>query len=209
MTERFSEEQIRRYSRHILLPGVGGAGQERLLDGSVLCVGAGGLGSPVIQYLAAAGVGHLGIIDDDQVDLSNLQRQVIHAGNTGESKAESAREFVERLNPDVAVETHNTRLTPDNARSIIDDYDVVVDGSDNFPTRYLLNDACILEDTPLVHGSVFQFEGQATTIIPERGPCYRCVFPRPPPEGVVPSCQEAGVFGVLPGIIGLVQATEV
>lgn len=209
MLGEFTEEQIRRYSRHIILQEVGGKGQHRLLSSKVLCIGAGGLGSPIIQYLAAAGVGTIGIVDDDVVDLSNLQRQVIHGGNIDVPKVESARKFVENLNPDVNVITYQKRISPDNILDIINDYDIVVDGSDNFATRYLVNDACVLAKKPLSHGSIFRFEGQVTTILPDEGPCYRCLFEHAPPAGMVPSCQEAGVIGVLPGIIGVIQATEV
>jgi adenylyltransferase/sulfurtransferase len=202
-------EQLDRYSRHVIMDDVGPAGQAALLDASVLVVGAGGLGSPVIQYLAAAGVGRLGIADADTVERSNLQRQVIHRDDdVGRPKVDSAAEFVTGLNPDVTVERHAVRVTADNVNSLVGDYDVVVDASDNFPTRFLLNDACVLADTPLVHGAVYRFEGQATTI--EGGqPCYRCLFPEAPPEGAVPDCATAGVLGVLPGTIGAIQATEV
>jgi len=205
----FNEEQIRRYSRHIILPEVGGKGQKKLLDSKVLCIGAGGLGSPAIQYLAAAGVGTLGIIDDDEVDLSNLQRQIIHGGNVGKPKVESAAEFVEKLNPDVKVVPIPSRIDANNIMDLIKEYDMIVDCSDNFATRFMVNDACVLTNTPLSHGSIFRFEGQVTTIVPEKGPCYRCLFEHAPPPGMVPSCQEAGVLGVLPGIIGVIQATEV
>lgn len=205
----FSEEQIKRYSRHIILPEVGGKGQKKLLDSRVLCIGAGGLGAPTIEYLAAAGIGTLGIIDDDVVDLSNLQRQVIHGGKVGIEKVESAKEFVNNLNPDIEVVTYTERLNASNVEDIFSKYDIVVDGSDNFSTRYLVNDACVLTGTPLSHGSIYRFEGQVTTIIPHKGPCYRCLFEHAPPPGMVPSCQEAGVLGVLPGIIGVIQATEV
>lgn len=205
----FNEEQIRRYSRHIILPEVGGKGQQKLLDSKVLCIGAGGLGSPAIQYLAAAGVGTLGIIDDDEVDLSNLQRQIIHGGNVGKPKVESAAEFVEKLNPDVKVVPIPSRIDANNILDLIKEYDMIVDCSDNFATRFMVNDACVLTNTPLSHGSIFRFEGQVTTIVPEKGPCYRCLFEHAPPPGMVPSCQEAGVLGVLPGIIGVIQATEV
>jgi adenylyltransferase/sulfurtransferase len=209
MIAGFNEEQIKRYSRHIILPEVGGVGQRKLLNSKVLCIGAGGLGAPLIQYLAAAGIGTLGIIDDDEVDLSNLQRQIIHGGNLGKPKAESAKEFVNKLNPDVKVITYKTRINADNILDIIKEYDIIADGSDNFATRYLVNDACVLMNKPLSHGSIFRFEGQVTTIIPHDGPCYRCLFEHAPPAGMVPSCQEAGVLGVLPGIIGVIQATEV
>ena len=205
----FNEEQIRRYSRHILLPEVGGKGQKKLLASQVLCIGAGGLGSPVIQYLAAAGVGTLGILDDDVVDVSNLQRQVIHAGNVGSTKVQSAAGFVKRLNPDVTIVPFEYRLDAGNIMDIIQDYDMVVDCSDNFTTRYMVNDACVLTHTPLSHGSIFRIEGQVTTIVSDKGPCYRCLFEYAPPPGMVPSCQEAGVLGVLPGIIGAIQAAEV
>lgn len=204
----FKDDQIIRYSRHIILPEVGGKGQRKLLNSSVLCVGAGGLGAPAIQYLAAAGVGTIGIIDNDIVDLSNLQRQIIHGNRVGVAKVKSAEQFVKELNPDVKVITYQERLNADNIVDIIKEYDMVVDGSDNFSTRYLVNDACVLENKSLSHGSIFRFEGQVTTIIPNKGPCYRCLFEHAPPPGMVPSCQEAGVLGVLPGIIGVIQATE-
>ncbi len=200
--------QLDRYSRHIIMDDVGPAGQKELLDTRVLCLGAGGLGSPVIEYLAAAGVGTLGIADDDVVERSNLQRQVIHgADDIRRPKVDSAAAFVDRQAPDITVETHETRVTKANVRSLIDGYDVVVDGSDNFQTRYLLNDACTLAGIPLTHGAILRFEGQATTIRPT-GPCYRCLFPEAPPAGAVPDCATAGVLGVLPGTIGCIQATE-
>ncbi|HJH31929.1 MAG TPA: molybdopterin-synthase adenylyltransferase MoeB [Methanosarcinaceae archaeon] len=205
----FNDEQVRRYARHIVLQEVGGRGQEKLLSSRVLCIGAGGLGSPVIQYLAAAGIGTIGIVDDDVVDLSNLQRQVIHGGNVDMPKVESAAQFVNKLNPDVEVKAYYERITPDNILDIVKNYDIVVDCSDNFATRYLVNDACVLTGIPLSHGSIFRFEGQVMTILPNKGPCYRCLFEHAPPAEMVPSCQEAGVFGVLPGIIGVIQATEV
>jgi len=209
MKVEFTEEQIRRYSRHILLPQVGGKGQKKLLSARVLVVGAGGLGSPTIFYLAAAGVGTIGVVDCDVVDMSNLQRQILHSIEVvNRPKVESARETVNRLNPDVKVIPHNQKLSSENIMDIIGDYEVVVDGCDNFPTRYLVNDACVMRGKPLVHGSVFQFEGQATVFLPGAGPCYRCLYPDPPPPGMVPSCQEAGVIGVLPGLIGLIEATE-
>jgi adenylyltransferase/sulfurtransferase len=184
-------------------------GQSRLLEGSVLVVGAGGLGSPVIQYLSAAGVGRLGIVDDDDVERSNLQRQVIHGdGDVGHPKVDSAAEFVTQLNPDVTVETHDRRLDVDSVDRLLDGYDVVVDASDNFPTRFLINDACTLANRPFSHGAVFQFEGQVSTF-DGTGPCYRCLFPEAPPEGTVPDCATAGVLGVVPGTIGCLQATEV
>jgi len=204
-----TEAQSKRYSRHLLIPEVGEKGQFKLLDSRVLLIGAGGLGSPAAYYLAAAGVGTLGIIDADVVDESNLQRQILHNTNrVGQYKAESARETIEALNPDIKVVTYIERLDETNVRRIIGDYDVILDGTDNFPTRYLLNDAAILENKPVVHGSVFRFEGQLTVFKPYEGPCYRCLYPEPPPPALAPSCAEAGVLGVLPGIIGLLQATE-
>lgn len=205
----FTEEQIVRYSRHIILPEVGGKGQKKLLNGKVLLIGAGGLGSPAAYYLAAAGVGKLGIVDMDVVDLSNLQRQILHhTADLGRAKTDSAREKLSALNPDVEVVTYNERVTSENVMELMKDYDVIVDGCDNFPTRYLVNDACVLSGKPNVHGSIFRFEGQATVFKPGQGPCYRCLYPDPPPPGMVPSCQEAGVLGVLPGLIGTVQAVE-
>ncbi len=204
-----SEAQAKRYSRHLLVPEVGEQGQFKLLDSRVLLIGAGGLGSPAGYYLAAAGVGTLGIIDADVVDESNLQRQILHnTKRIGQYKAESARETIEALNPDVKVVTYIERLDETNVARIIADYDVIVDGTDNFPTRYLLNDAALLANIPVVHGSVFRFEGQLTVFKPYEGPCYRCLYPEPPPAALAPSCAEAGVLGVLPGIIGLLQATE-
>ncbi|MBI2919411.1 MAG: molybdopterin-synthase adenylyltransferase MoeB [Chloroflexi bacterium] len=204
----FTEEQIKRYSRHIILPQIGGKGQRKLLQSRVLLVGAGGLGSPSALYLAAAGVGKLGIVDFDVVDLSNLQRQVLHHGHdVGRPKVVSAADTIADINPDVQVVKHQVRLSSENIMDIISDYDVVVDGCDNFPTRYLVNDACVMGKRPNVHGSIFLFEGQATVFLPGQG-CYRCLYPEPPPPGMVPSCQEAGVLGVLPGIVGLIQAVE-
>jgi len=204
-----SEAQSKRYSRHLLIPEVGEQGQFKLLDSRVLLIGAGGLGSPAAYYLAAAGVGTLGIIDADVVDESNLQRQILHnTKRVGQYKAESARETLEALNPDVKVITYLERLDESNVARIIADYDVILDGTDNFPTRYLLNDAALLANKPVVHGSVFRFEGQLTVFKPNEGPCYRCLFPEPPPPELAPSCAEAGVLGVLPGIIGLLQAIE-
>ncbi|HTO96783.1 MAG TPA: molybdopterin-synthase adenylyltransferase MoeB [Myxococcales bacterium] len=210
MPVKLSEAQRARYSRHLLIPEVGEAGQARLLKSKVLLIGAGGLGSPTALYLAAAGVGRLGIIDDDVVDESNLQRQILHTTDrVGMPKTESARKTLQALNPDVAVDEHRLRLQRDNALELFARYDLVVDGSDNFGTRYLVNDACVLLQKPNVHGSIFRFDGQATTFVPGGGrPCYRCLFPEPPPPELAPSCQEAGVLGVLPGIIGLVQAVE-
>ena len=205
----FNQEQIRRYSRHIILPEIGGTGQSRLLASRVLLVGAGGLGSPAALYLAAAGVGTLGIVDFDIVDDSNLQRQILHGTkDIGRFKVESAEDRLRDVNPDVTVIKHNTRLTSENIMEIIDGYEVVVDGCDNFPSRYLINDACVLAKKTNVHGSIFRFEGQATVFKPFDGPCYRCLYPEPPPPGQMPSCQEAGVLGVLPGIIGCIQAIE-
>ena len=206
----FTEEEIKRYSRHILLPEVGGTGQKKINRAKVLMVGAGGLGAPVGYYLAAAGVGKIGIIDGDYVELSNLQRQIVHSTeDVGKDKAISAKETLQGLNPGTEVITYIERISSENAFDILKDYDIVVDGSDNFPTRYLVNDACVLTQKPLSHGAVFRFHGQATTIVPKEGPCYRCLFREPPPPGMVASCQEAGVLGVLPGLIGLIQATEV
>ncbi len=209
MSLALSAEQLERYSRHIMLDDVGPEGQAALLDSSVLVVGAGGLGSPVLQYLAAAGVGRITVVDDDRVERSNLQRQVIHTtDNIGRRKVDSAAEFVQGLNPDSSVARHDTRVRPDNVNSLLDGHDVVVDASDNFPTRFLLNDACVLADIPLSHGAVYRFEGQAATFQGGQ-PCYRCLFPEAPPEGAVPDCSIAGVLGVLPGTIGAIQATEV
>jgi molybdopterin/thiamine biosynthesis adenylyltransferase/rhodanese-related sulfurtransferase len=203
-------DQRRRYSRHLLIPEVGEAGQQKLLDARVLLVGAGGLGSPAALYLAAAGVGTLGVVDADTVDDSNLQRQVIHTTDrVGMPKVESARLTIEALNPDVTVVKHETLLTKENVLDLIGQYDVVLDGTDNFSARYLINDACVLLGKPNVHGSIFRFEGQATTFVAGAGPCYRCLFPTPPPPELAPSCAEAGVLGLLPGTIGLLQATEV
>ncbi len=205
----FTEDQIKRYSRHIILPEVGGKGQKKLLSSKVLLIGAGGLGSPAAYYLAAAGIGTIGIVDFDIVDLSNLQRQILHSTNDiGKPKVESAKETLTALNPDVKVIPYKEKLTSENIFGIIKDYDVIVDGCDNFPTRYLVNDACVLSGKVNVHGSIFRFEGQATVFDPKNGPCYRCLYPEPPPPGMVPSCQEAGVLGVLPGIIGTIQAIE-
>ena len=204
-----SNEELRRYSRHLLIPEVGIEGQERLKAASVLLAGMGGLGSPVALYLAAAGVGRLGIVDFDAVDDTNLQRQIIHGTpDLGRAKLDSAREKIAAINPHVQVDTHGVRLTRGNALEILREYDLVVDGTDNFPTRYLINDACVLLGKPNVYGSVFRFEGQASVFDAARGPCYRCLFPEPPPAGSVPSCAEAGVLGVLPGIIGTIQANE-
>jgi adenylyltransferase/sulfurtransferase len=207
---QLSEDQIERYSRHIILPEVGGKGQRKLLAARVLLIGAGGLGSPAGLYLAAAGVGTIGVVDSDAVELSNLQRQVLHAtADLGQPKCLSAKETMEGINPDVRVIAHDQRLTAENVLDVMADYDIVLDGSDNFPTRYLVNDACVMTGKPLSHGSILRFEGQAMTILPRQGPCYRCIYPEPPPPGAIPSCQEAGVLGVTAGIVGLIQATEV
>ena len=206
----FTEEEIKRYSRHILLPEVGGKGQKDINRAKVLMVGAGGLGAPVGYYLAAAGVGKIGIVDGDQVELSNLQRQIVHSTeDIGKDKVVSARETLLALNPGIEVVTYRERVTSENIFDILEDYEIVVDGSDNFPTRYLVNDACVMARKPLSSGAVFRFHGQVTTIVPGEGPCYRCLFREPPPPGMVASCQEAGVLGVLPGLIGMIQATEV
>ena len=208
MAVPFSQDQVRRYSRHIILPEVGGAGQRKLLASKALIIGAGGLGSPAALYLAAAGVGTLGIVDFDRVELSNLQRQLLHHGHdVGRLKVESAADTIADVNPDVKVIPHPVALTSENAFEVLRDYDVVLNGSDNFPTRYLVNDACVLLKKPLVDGSIYRFEGQMTVFSPG-GPCYRCFFPAPPPPGAVPSCAEAGVLGVLPGIVGCIQAIE-
>jgi sulfur-carrier protein adenylyltransferase/sulfurtransferase len=206
-----SNDAIRRYSRHLILPEVGLAGQKKICSASVLCIGAGGLGSPIAMYLAAAGIGRLGIVDFDTVDLSNLQRQLLHGTeDIGRAKTQSARETIHSLNPHVEVVLHEARLTSENALDIMRPYDIVVDGTDNFPTRYLTNDACVLLKKPNVYGSIFRFEGQASVFAPHLGgPCYRCLYPEPPPPGLVPSCAEGGVLGVLPGTIGVIQATEI
>lgn len=205
----FTEEQITRYSRHILLPEVGGKGQKKIARSRIFIVGAGGLGSPAALYLAAAGVGTIGLIDSDAVDLSNLQRQVIHhTPDLGRSKVVSGKEKIQALNPDVNVVTYADRLSSKNALELIRGYDVVIDGVDNFPAKFLINDACFFADKPLVHGGILRFDGRVTTIIPKKTACYRCVFKHPPPPGLVASCQEAGVIGVLAGIIGTIQATE-
>lgn len=210
MTE-FTDDQVHRYARHIILDEVGGEGQRRLLDAKVLVVGAGGLGSPVALYLAAAGVGTIGLADFDAVDVTNLQRQILHeTKDVGRPKTASGAEKLRAINPDVDVVAVDEKLDASNAFRVLDGFDLVVDGSDNFPTRYLLNDACYLQRKPLVHGAIFQFEGQATTFTPARNesPCYRCLFASPPPPGSVPNCAQAGVFGVLAGTIGTIQATE-
>jgi adenylyltransferase/sulfurtransferase len=204
-----TQEELLRYSRHLILPEVGLQGQRRLKAASVLLVGAGGLGSPLALYLAAAGVGRLGIVDFDRVDESNLQRQILHGtSSVGRSKLESAKLRLADVNPHVRVDLHETRLTSENALELIREYDVVADGTDNFPTRYLVNDACVLLEKPNVYGSIFRFEGQASVFDARKGPCYRCLYPDPPPPGLVPSCAEGGVLGVLPGVIGVIQGIE-
>lgn len=204
-----TKEQYLRYSRHLILPEVGLRGQQRLLESKVLIIGVGGLGCPIAMYLAAVGVGTLGLVDFDRVDESNLQRQVLFTTrDVGRLKVEVAKERLEAMNPDVTVHTYPVRLTSENAMDILRDYDVIIDGTDNFPTRYLTNDASVFLKKPYVYGSIFRFEGQVTVFKPGEGPCYRCLFPEPPPPGLVPSCAEGGVLGVLPGIIGLIQATE-
>lgn len=208
-TVALSNEELQRYARHLILPEFGKAGQEKLRASSVLCVGAGGLGSPLSLYLAAAGVGRIGIVDFDVVDKSNLQRQIIHGTSwVGKRKVESAKARIKDLNPFVEVELHETALSSANARQIIRQYDAVADGTDNFPTRYLVNDACVLEGKPNIYASIFRFDGQATVFGLKDGPCYRCLYPDPPPPGMVPSCAEGGVLGVLPGIMGCIQALE-
>jgi adenylyltransferase/sulfurtransferase len=205
-----TRDELERYARHLVLPHVGVQGQERLKEGRILCVGAGGLGSPLALYLAAAGVGTIGLVDFDRVDASNLQRQVLHGtSDVGRPKVESARDRLLELNPHVRVEVHEGRLDASNALHLFADYDAVADGTDNFPTRYLVNDACVLAGKPNVHGSVFRFEGQASVFAHAGGPCYRCLYPEPPPPDLVPSCADGGVLGILPGVIGLIQATEV
>jgi sulfur-carrier protein adenylyltransferase/sulfurtransferase len=208
---QLNNDEIRRYSRHLILPEVGMAGQKKICSTSVLCIGAGGLGSPIAMYLAAAGMGKLGILDFDKVDFSNLQRQIIHGTpDVGRPKTESAKETINNINPNCEVVIHETRLSSENAMEIIGQYDIIVDGTDNFPTRYLTNDACVLLKKPNVYGSIFRFEGQASVFAPHLGgPCYRCLYPEPPPPGMVPSCAEGGVLGVLPGIVGTIQATEI
>jgi len=208
-TTQLSKDEILRYSRHLIMPEVGMDGQLKLKQAKVLCIGAGGLGSPLALYLAAAGVGKLGIVDFDVVDYTNLQRQVIHdTADVGRLKLESARDTIHDINPFVEVVGYETRLSSENALDILKDYDIVADGTDNFPTRYLVNDACVLLGKPNVYGSIFRFEGQASVFYAKEGPCYRCLYPEPPPPGLVPSCAEGGVLGVLPGIIGSMQALE-
>ncbi|HYV27184.1 MAG TPA: molybdopterin-synthase adenylyltransferase MoeB [Candidatus Eisenbacteria bacterium] len=208
---QLSNDEIRRYSRHLILPEVGLAGQKKICSTSVLCIGAGGLGSPIAMYLAAAGIGKIGLVDFDAVDFSNLQRQIIHGTeDVGRPKTQSAKETINSINPNIEVVIHSTRITSENAFDLISPYDIIVDGTDNFPTRYLTNDACVLLKKPNAYGSIFRFEGQASVFAPHLGgPCYRCLYPEPPPPGMVPSCAEGGVLGVLPGIIGCIQATEI
>ncbi|HSA93024.1 MAG TPA: molybdopterin-synthase adenylyltransferase MoeB [Terriglobales bacterium] len=207
--EALSNEEILRYSRHLIMPEVGMEGQQKLKAAKVLCIGAGGLGSPLTMYLAAAGVGTLGIVDFDVVDFTNLQRQIIHGTeDVGRKKLESAEETLKSINPFVEIRKFETRLTSQNALEIFRDFDVIADGTDNFPTRYLVNDACVLTGKPNVYGSIFRFEGQASVFATKDGPCYRCLYPEPPPPGLVPSCAEGGVLGILPGLIGVIQATE-
>ena len=202
-------EEVQRYSRHLMLPEMGVEGQERLKDSSVLCIGAGGLGSPLALYLAAAGVGRLGMVDFDVVEFSNLQRQIIHTtDDVGRPKLASATDKLKAINPHVQVEAHEIRLSSANALELFRNYDVIADGTDNFPTRYLVNDACVLTGKPNVYGSIFRFEGQASVFGVPGGPCYRCLYPEPPPPGLVPSCAEGGVLGILPGMVGTIQATE-
>ena len=208
-TPALTNEEVARYSRHLIMPEVGMEGQLKLKAASVLCIGAGGLGSPVAMYLAAAGVGRIGIVDFDVVDHSNLQRQIIHGTpDVGRPKLESARDSLAAINPEVEVETHDLALSSGNALDVFREYDVIVDGTDNFPTRYLVNDACVLLGKPNCYGSIFRFEGQASVFGAPGGPCYRCLYPEPPPPGLVPSCAEGGVLGILPGVVGTIQATE-
>ncbi|PYX77306.1 MAG: molybdenum cofactor biosynthesis protein MoeB [Acidobacteria bacterium] len=205
-----SNEEILRYSRHLIMPEVGMEGQQKLKAARVLCIGAGGLGSPLALYLAAAGVGTLGIVDFDVVDYTNLQRQIIHTtADVGRKKLDSATEKLKAINPFLNIRTFETKLTSENALEIFADFDIIADGTDNFPTRYLVNDACVLTGKPNIYGSIFRFEGQASVFATKKGPCYRCLYPAPPPPGLVPSCAEGGVLGILPGLVGVIQATEV
>jgi adenylyltransferase/sulfurtransferase len=209
-TATLTNDEILRYSRHLIMPEVGMAGQQKLKAARVLCIGAGGLGSPLTLYLAAAGVGTLGIVDFDVVDFTNLQRQIIHStADVGRKKLDSAAEKLKAINPFINLKTFETRLTSANALELFREFDIVADGTDNFPTRYLVNDACVLTGKPNVYGSIFRFEGQASVFATEEGPCYRCLYPEPPPPGLVPSCAEGGVLGILPGLVGVMQATEV
>jgi len=206
---QLTNDEIKRYSRHLIMPEVGMDGQRRLKAASVLCIGAGGLGSPVAMYLAAAGVGTLGLVDFDVVDFSNLQRQILHGTpDVGRTKLASAKDRLTAINPEITIRTHDMAISSDNALDLFAPYDIIVDGTDNFPTRYLVNDACVLLDKPNVYGSIFRFEGQASVFATKEGPCYRCLYPEPPPPGLVPSCAEGGVLGVLPGVVGCIQATE-
>jgi adenylyltransferase/sulfurtransferase len=206
----FTESQIERYSRQIILREIGGEGQKKILNAKVVIIGAGGLGSPAAYYLAAAGVGKIGIVDSDKADLSNIQRQILHfTKDVGRLKTESAQEKLTAINPDCEVVLHITRINAKNVLDIIGEYDAVINGSDNFPTRYLINDACVINKIPLFEGAVIGFSGQVMTIIPGKTACYRCLYEEPPPPGLIPSCQEAGVLGTIPGVIGLIQATEV
>lgn len=204
-----TKDEVLRYSRHLIMPEVGVDGQEKLLNARVLIIGAGGLGAPLCIYLAAAGIGKIGIVDFDNVDVTNLQRQIIYrVDDVGKSKAETAKERIQALNPQVEVEVYQERISRENALRILGDYDIVIDGTDNFPTRYLTNDACVFLKKPNIYGSIFRFEGQATVFKPYEGPCYRCLYSEPPPPGMVPSCAEGGVLGILPGTIAMIQATE-
>lgn len=206
----FTNEQIERYSRQIILPNVGGKGQEKILKAKVLIIGTGGLGAPCSFYLTAAGIGKIGLVDSDKVELNNLQRQIVHTTqDIGIPKTESGKKRLTALNPDVQVETYAIRLDSTNILGIISEYDIIVDGSDNFPTRYLVNDACVLSKKPLVHAGIFRYDGQIMTILPGEGPCYRCLFAEPPPPGAVPSCQEGGILGAVAGVLGVLQANEV
>jgi adenylyltransferase/sulfurtransferase len=209
LTPTLNKDEILRYSRHLIMPEVGMEGQLKLKAAKVLCIGAGGLGSPLIMYLAAAGVGTLGIVDFDVVDFTNLQRQIIHAtSDVGRKKLDSAEQTIHEINPFVEVKKFETLLSSENALELFRDFDIIVDGTDNFPTRYLVNDACVLTGKPNVYGSIFRFEGQASIFATKEGPCYRCLYPEPPPPGLVPSCAEGGVLGILPGLVGVIQATE-
>ena len=210
MNTNLSNEEVKRYSRHLIMPEVGMDGQKKLKAAKVLCIGSGGLGSPMSLYLAAAGVGTIGMVDFDVVDFSNLQRQILFStSDVGKPKVKTAQDRLQNINPNVKVVAHETKFSSENALEIIGQYDIVADGTDNFPTRYLVNDACVLLKKPNVYGSIFRFEGQASVFDASRGPCYRCLYPEPPPPGMVPSCAEGGVLGILPGIIGVIQATEV
>src|SRR5262244_740408 len=204
-----TNDEVKRYSRHLIMPEVGVDGQRKLKAAKVLCIGAGGLGSPVAMYLAAAGVGTIGLVDFDVVDYSNLQRQILHSTpDVGKPKLQSAKEKLQALNPEIEIRTHEVALSSENALQLFAPYDVIIDGTDNFPTRYLVNDACVILGKPNAYGSIFRFEGQASVFATKEGPCYRCLYPEPPPPGLVPSCAEGGVLGVLPGLIGVIQATE-